>query len=339
VTSSSGRTPRGRRDNGLDAPEYAAAADVDPRVGEHLLDVLALANIAAYLQPSADLHPVTRTTTLPNRPTDRLWVDRRHLDEARKVISRLDLGTGSGSASAGDEAAAGEPGDPAEPGTDTGGSASRRRRRDDLDIDAAWQQILASWDAPTTDPPRPPGTGRVPDDADAYPHGGPGRNLPREPGRSADRDSSPPHDSAHRDGSPRSDGPGVPPAPDDAESPGARREDDDRREPWRGRPVTPEPIVGLDVPFDEYETVRDPEDEGYVPPAPPPLPRVSRYTVLATVLILAGLALFFRPHLLPATESTALLTGMACIVAGCGTLIWRLRDGLTDDDPDDGAVV
>ncbi|MGH3740001.1 MAG: DUF308 domain-containing protein, partial [Micromonosporaceae bacterium] len=26
---------RGRRDNGLNAHEYAVAADVDPRVGEH----------------------------------------------------------------------------------------------------------------------------------------------------------------------------------------------------------------------------------------------------------------------------------------------------------------
>ena len=30
--------------------------------------------IAAYLQPSTDLHPITRTTSLPARPTDRLYV-------------------------------------------------------------------------------------------------------------------------------------------------------------------------------------------------------------------------------------------------------------------------
>src|SRR5258705_46094 len=77
VTSGGGR--RGRRDNGLIAAAYAAAGDVDPRVGEHLLDVLGLRGIAAYLQPAADLHPVTRTTTLPTRPTDRLYVDRAHL--------------------------------------------------------------------------------------------------------------------------------------------------------------------------------------------------------------------------------------------------------------------
>jgi hypothetical protein len=79
----------GRRDNGLVAAEYAVAGDVDPRLGEHLLDVLALEGIAAYLRPSTDLHPVTRTTTLPAVPTDRLYVDRAHLDAARGYLERL----------------------------------------------------------------------------------------------------------------------------------------------------------------------------------------------------------------------------------------------------------
>jgi hypothetical protein len=87
VTSGGGR--RGRRDNGLIAAAYAAAGDVDPRVGEHLLDVLGLRGIAAYLQPASDLHPVTRTTTLPARPTDRLYVDRAHLETAREYLAQL----------------------------------------------------------------------------------------------------------------------------------------------------------------------------------------------------------------------------------------------------------
>jgi hypothetical protein len=85
----SGGARRGRRDNGLVAAAYAAAGDVDPRVGEHLLDVLAVRGIAAYLQPASDLHPVTRTTTLPARPTDRLFVDREHLDTARGFLAQL----------------------------------------------------------------------------------------------------------------------------------------------------------------------------------------------------------------------------------------------------------
>ncbi len=85
----SGGARRGRRDNGLVAAAYAAAGDVDPRVGEHLLDVLAVRGIAAYLQPAADLHPVTRATTLSARPTDRLFVDREHLDTARRYLAQL----------------------------------------------------------------------------------------------------------------------------------------------------------------------------------------------------------------------------------------------------------
>ncbi|MFF5082687.1 DUF308 domain-containing protein [Actinoplanes sp. NPDC000266] len=84
-----GGARRGRRDNGLDAADYAAAGDVDPRVGEHLLDVLAAGGIAAYLQPTADLNPILRATTLPARPTDRLFVDRAHLDTAREHLHKV----------------------------------------------------------------------------------------------------------------------------------------------------------------------------------------------------------------------------------------------------------
>jgi hypothetical protein len=86
---STGGARRGRRDNGLVAAAYAVAGDVDPRVGEHLLDVLGVRGIAAYLQPAADLHPVTRTTSLPDRPTDRLYVDRTHLQTARSFMAQL----------------------------------------------------------------------------------------------------------------------------------------------------------------------------------------------------------------------------------------------------------
>ncbi|NMO53108.1 DUF308 domain-containing protein [Actinoplanes sp. TBRC 11911] len=84
-----GGARRGRRDNGLDAADYAVAGDVDPRVGEHLLDVLAIDGIAAYLQPSADLNPILRATTLPARPTDRLYVDRTRLDAAREHFNKI----------------------------------------------------------------------------------------------------------------------------------------------------------------------------------------------------------------------------------------------------------
>ncbi|MCW2566874.1 MAG: hypothetical protein JWN54_971, partial [Mycobacterium sp.] len=122
---------------------------------------------------------------------------------------------------------------------------------------------------------------------------------------------------------------------------------DDRPEPPRPerrrtpRDAGPRPITGLDVPFDPDERVEDPDDEGFVPPAPPPVPPASRYTVLAVALVVAGLALFLRPSLLPIGESTSLVLGVAGILGGFAILVWRLRDGLTDDDDDgdDGAIV
>src|SRR5690606_18417122 len=80
---------RGRRDNGLDARDFAAVGDLDPRVGEHLLDVLGAQGIAAYLQPSMDVNPVTRDTQIPARPVDRLYADRAHLSVARDYLRRL----------------------------------------------------------------------------------------------------------------------------------------------------------------------------------------------------------------------------------------------------------
>ncbi|MEE6260555.1 DUF308 domain-containing protein [Plantactinospora sonchi] len=117
-----GGARRGRRDNGLEATEYAVAGDVDPRLGEHLLDVLAAGGIAAYLQPSADLNPVTRTTTMPPRPVDRLYVDRSHLATARDYLTQL----------TDDESPGQPPNQQVPPGADP-------------DVEAEWARIVAGY--------------------------------------------------------------------------------------------------------------------------------------------------------------------------------------------------
>ncbi len=116
---------RGRRDNGLDAPLWAPLRDVDPRVGEHLLDVLRDAGIAAYLEPAADVGPYTRTVFLPSPPADRLFVDRARLTEGRSLVDRH----------ADEHAPAGGP------------AAERRASRRDLDEDAEWARIVAAYEA------------------------------------------------------------------------------------------------------------------------------------------------------------------------------------------------
>ncbi|GHE13209.1 hypothetical protein [Klenkia taihuensis] len=134
---------RGRRDNGLDAPLWHPLRDVDPRVGEHLLDVLREEGIAAYLAPSTDTGPYTRTQFLPSPPTDRLFVDRARRADARTLVDTH-----------ADEHPAAEP-------------TPRRRRTDRAEdaaaTDAEFARIVAAWEAeeaatgaPPPAPPEPP---------------------------------------------------------------------------------------------------------------------------------------------------------------------------------------
>jgi hypothetical protein len=117
---------RGRRDNGLDAVLWSPLRDVDPRIGEHLLDVLHAVGIAAYLEPSADVGPYTRTVFLPSPPSDRLYVDRARRVEARGLVERY-----------ADEHARPVP-----------ERAPVRKEIDrDLDEDAEWARIVASFEA------------------------------------------------------------------------------------------------------------------------------------------------------------------------------------------------
>jgi hypothetical protein len=117
---------RGRRDNGLDATLWSPLRDVDPRIGEHLLDVLSAAGIAAYLEPSSDVGPYTRTVFLPSPPTDRLFVDRSRTAEARTVV---------------DEHLP----HPPEPVHER--VSVRRDVNPDLDEDAEWARIVSAFEA------------------------------------------------------------------------------------------------------------------------------------------------------------------------------------------------
>ena len=156
---------RGRRDNGLDAPLWHPLRDVDPRVGEHLLDVLRDEGIAAYLAPSTDVGPYTRTQFLPSPPTDRLFVDRARRADARTVV---------------DTHADEHPPAP-----------TPRRRRTDRDEDAAatdaeFARIVAAWDA---DEPARPTTATATDEP--APTQGPGPDEERG-GPSAEEHFEPP---------------------------------------------------------------------------------------------------------------------------------------------------
>lgn len=112
---------RGRRDNGLDAVDWRAIDDLDPRLAEDVLAMLAEQGIAAYVQPAVDVDPVTRSATVPSRPSDRLYVDRQRADAARDHL-RAHLG---------------------------GVPSLREDRRGDIsDLDATFAGIVAGFDQP-----------------------------------------------------------------------------------------------------------------------------------------------------------------------------------------------
>lgn len=114
---------RGRRDNGLDAALWIPLRDVDPRVGEHLLDVLREAGVAAYLEPSADVEPYTRSVSLPSPPSDRLFVDRACSGQARALVDEH----------ADDHVAE--------------RTRARSTARREIDEDAEWARIVAAFEA------------------------------------------------------------------------------------------------------------------------------------------------------------------------------------------------
>jgi hypothetical protein len=143
------RRGRGRRDNGLDAALWSPLQDVDPRIGEHLLDLLHAVGIAAYLEPSADVAPYTMSVSLPSPPSDRLFVDRSRRAEARAVLD--------------------EHGPPAGARSDVESTVRAPERaplRQDLDEDAEWAAIVSAFEAengravvaeePVVAPPPPP---------------------------------------------------------------------------------------------------------------------------------------------------------------------------------------
>jgi hypothetical protein len=83
--------PRG---NGLPAEHFAALLDVDPRVAELLLEALRRAGIAAYVAPTPGSVGGYLDVHLPDRPTDRLWVDGARRVQAGEVV-RQELASSS----------------------------------------------------------------------------------------------------------------------------------------------------------------------------------------------------------------------------------------------------
>ena len=83
----------------------------------------------------------------------------------------------------------------------------------------------------------------------------------------------------------------------------------------------------------------DPADEDhYVPPEPPPFPRLRPGTIVALVLFGIGVLLLAGPGLIGIAPRVATPLALIALSCGIGWLVLRMRSGPpTDSGPDDGA--
>lgn len=80
------------------------------------------------------------------------------------------------------------------------------------------------------------------------------------------------------------------------------------------------------------------DEQHYVPPAPPPLPRLSRPALVATVVLIVSIALLVFGTALALGSRLALVLGVCGVLASGAILFTRLRRDRPDDG-DDGAIL
>jgi hypothetical protein len=81
------------------------------------------------------------------------------------------------------------------------------------------------------------------------------------------------------------------------------------------------------------------DDEHYVPPEPPPLPRLRPMTIVALILVVAGVVLLLSPGLIGLDPRIATPISLLSLVCGFGLLFLRIRRTPADNGDDNGAQV
>ncbi len=176
------------RSNGLPATRYTPLVDLEPQLADALLEALRDEGVAAYAAPSPGVRGPYGDVHLPERLTDRVWVDAGARARAREVLSAH---MPEFQEALSDEGGHTLPHGPNPSGRPSGPKPSTAE-------DAAWEAIIAGWDltAPDPIPPwpanedlDPPGTKVIrPADLDRKP---PVRSEPIPLGP---RDHAPPDD-------------------------------------------------------------------------------------------------------------------------------------------------
>ena len=326
------------RDNGFVARHYVPLADLDPRLADAMLEALRAEGIAAYVVPSTGQLGGYLEVHLPERPRDRLWVDRRHHDRATTLLNvhgdRPDVITAAndqlvdggevaelvdderadGGRADGGRAVGGRADGDGAPVADPDGHVDNASVGGDS-ADDVWAQIVAGFDLPTTVGAGPwPLAEDLPPDSD-------------QPGSTRAGD-----------------------APDRRRSsieslyPSAQEPGDSSPVPRRiVRPIEPTLDTGsssgtASTPSGEYDPLSI-LDEHFVPDPPPPLPRLRVGTRWALAAILVGVVLIVGQAFWDAVPDAVFL-GVVFVVGGFIGLVAMMReDRPSDSDPDDGAVV
>lgn len=78
------------------------------------------------------------------------------------------------------------------------------------------------------------------------------------------------------------------------------------------------------------------DDQHFVPPDPPPLPRLRGRTSFALILLVLGVLAMARPSLLAVAPDVVLVLGLLLVMAGLALLISGLRARSADPDGGDG---
>ncbi len=90
----------------------------------------------------------------------------------------------------------------------------------------------------------------------------------------------------------------------------------------------------------EVDWANDNADEHYEPPEPPPLPRLRPATIVAIVLLVAGIVLLVLPSLIGLDARIATPIALLSVASGIGLLLLRARKHPHEyPDGDDGAQV
>ena len=243
------------RGNGLFAASYAPVAELDPRIADVLLEQLRDAGVAAYAEPSQGRRGPYLDVHLPSRPTDRLYVDRAQQERARLLLAEQ-LPELRNLLAAG---VADTPG----PGVD--GSPSTAD-------DEVWQEIVASYDQPTTEA------------------------VPRWPVvEDVDRDAG-------------------------------------------DTQTTPEPAEAASRGADFG--ARQDDDEHFVPPTPPPLPRLDPVTRLAWAALVGGPAVLLAATMFGwVLPRLVVAAALVAFIAGFVTLVVRMKDDPPEEWESDGGAV